>query len=257
MKRLIAIANRHARRRYRTRTDAALHLIALLRQRHVQYDVVVFIPNGGAAIGYYIAQALKIKHLAPCLVVKIASRADPRFGIGAITELGIPIINHNALHALSVSKDEQHEQTTAALRKQRYLMSCLGRHSGARDNPPRRYLIVDDGLASGYTMLAAYQSILARGARIAHCAAPVSSEYGAELLNEEGATLLTPYIETAPIFLLDAYYMCFPGMRSAESLRYLRAYKTGHRPCLEPGVGQTRRIAGVLPSGCSFIKRVP
>lgn len=160
---------------FHNRQEAGQELIPELWQFYGSQDVVMLgLPRGGVVVAYEIAQALKIS-LDIIVPRKIGSPENPEFAIGAITEDGEGIFNRDVIDLYRVPWEYiEKEVARQAKEASRRLKIYRG------DRPPlelkgKKVIIVDDGIATGSTMLAAIKSVKTRGAREIIVAVPVAS----------------------------------------------------------------------------------
>jgi predicted phosphoribosyltransferase len=166
------------RNRLQVFTDRA-YAGRLLAERLLAYrgkGVHLFaIPAGGVPVAAEIARRLDIP-LELIIVRKIQLPWTTEAGFGALNPAGEAIFNEALLERLSLSKEEitaQTEKTAASMR---------AREERLRDGKPypqlagRTVIVVDDGLASGFTMRAAVQFLQRRGAGTIIAAVPTASE---------------------------------------------------------------------------------
>lgn len=147
---------------YRNRVDAGKRLAADL-DHYRDRDVVVFaIPRGGIPVAIEVAKALEC-NLDIVVPRKIPIPYNTEGGYGAVTEDGVLVLNNDLVSRLNltIQQVEYHAEEV------RY--EILRRTSIYRANlkplpiEGKTAIIVDDGLASGYTMMAAIKSIRKKG----------------------------------------------------------------------------------------------
>jgi putative phosphoribosyl transferase len=163
------------RRPFRDRREAGRALARELSGLAAERPVVVALPRGGVPVGYEVARALGAP-LDIGLVRKLGAPMQPELGIGALGEGDRLIIDADAIHRLGISERELETVVTrerAELERRRRMYRP--------DNPPidvdgRVVLLVDDGLATGVTAVAAARVLHARGARSVILAVPVCPE---------------------------------------------------------------------------------
>ncbi|MGA2913759.1 MAG: phosphoribosyltransferase family protein [Methanoregula sp.] len=191
---------------FSNRQDAGKQLGAFIRPRLKYPDlVVVAIPAGGVPVGKEIALVLG----APfelAIVRKIQIPGNTEAGFGAITWDGQVLINERLRASLGLSQDEV-DAAVALTRKN--VHDRIAQFTGGRPFPDlagKTPILVDDGLASGYTMLAAIMSIrTSHPARII-IAVPTSSASSAELVAAEVDQLICLNIRSSQRFAVaDAY----------------------------------------------------
>jgi predicted phosphoribosyltransferase len=155
------------------RIDAAQRLARALAQYRGQSPLVLAIPRGAVPMGKIIAAALG-GELDVVLVRKLRAPFSPEFAVGAIDESGWVYV---APHARAAGADEaylarEQEEQLALLRQRR------AQYTPARapiDPAGRVAIVIDDGLATGATMIAALHSVRARQPRRLVCAVPVAA----------------------------------------------------------------------------------
>ena len=137
------------------------------------------LPRGGVPVGYEVAAALD----APfdiMLVRKIGAPAQPEYGIGAIAEEGVRFIRSREAELIGISEEEIDAivaRETAELERRARL------YRGERRPLPvegRTVILVDDGIATGGTAVAASRALRGRGAARVVLAVPVAPP-GSEL----------------------------------------------------------------------------
>lgn len=134
--------------------------------------LVLGLPRGGVIVAAEVALALSCS-LDVLVVRKLGHPARSELGLGALAETGERVVNRALLRRLGVS-DEVLDAVTIA--EQAEVRRQVARYRGGR--PPsevsgREVVVVDDGLATGYTALAAAKSVRGRGADRLVVAVPV------------------------------------------------------------------------------------
>jgi len=156
---------------FRDRIDAADQLALALQRYRDRGALVLAIPRGAVPMGRHLADRLKAD-FDVVLVRKLRAPGQPEFAVGAIDERGEAWI---APHAAQAGADaawlarEQAEQL-AVLRQRRAAL-------GARppfDARGRIAIVVDDGLATGATMIAALRVVRRQAPSWLVCAVPVA-----------------------------------------------------------------------------------
>jgi predicted phosphoribosyltransferase len=127
-------------------------------------DVVVFaIPRGGIPVAMEVASALKAL-LDIVIVRKIPIPSQTEAGFGAITEDGTMVLNEPLLKRLGLEQREIEKQAEG-VRNEIMRRSMLYRKKlSPSPVKGKTAIIIDDGLASGYTMIAAIKSLRNRKA---------------------------------------------------------------------------------------------
>ena len=137
--------------------------------------LVVGLPRGGVPVAAEVADRLGAE-LDVIVVRKLGCPWQPELGIGAIAEGGVRVLNDALVEEVGISRDQLDAETA---REGAELARRVGRYRGDRAPIPvanRVVIVVDDGLATGYTARAAIESLRRRGARRVILAVPVAPE---------------------------------------------------------------------------------
>lgn len=182
-------------RLFRDRREAGAVLGGLLGRYRKRGDVVVLaLPRGGVPVGYEVAAALEAP-LDVFLVRKLGVPGQEELAMGAIASGGTVVVNDDVIRGLGIQPEVVRR---VAEREGRELAR---REVAYREGRPpadlagRVAILVDDGLATGSTMLAAVQAVREKGpARIvvAVPAAPVSTCRGLEAVVDDVVCATTP-----------------------------------------------------------------
>lgn len=188
------------------RSDAGQQLGQFLRALPGIHDpLVLAIPAGGVPVGREVARALGAP-FAPAIVRKVRIPGTTESGFGAVTWDGQVLINEPLRHALGLS---QREADAAIAKTRENVRERLARFTGGRGIPPVRgktVILTDDGLASGFTMLAAVRGLRpGEPARIV-VAVPTASASSADLLAREADLVACLNVRSGRTFAVaDAY----------------------------------------------------
>ena len=200
--------------RFADRMEAGYALAARLTEYAGQTDVLVLgLPRGGVPVAFAVARALRAP-LDVLTVRKIGAPGQPEFALGAIATGGVLVPNDEVpaswIEAPEVAATVEAERRELARREQAYRS---GR--GALTLRGKRVLLVDDGAATGSSMLAAVNAARLLGARQITVALPVASIDAAEKLSREAdrvVCLSTP----ASFMAVGQWYEDFPQTSDAE-----------------------------------------
>jgi putative phosphoribosyl transferase len=204
---------------FQDRHDAALQLAARLSGYRGQHPLVLGIPRGGVPIAHGIAGALDAE-FDVLMARKIPHPLLPEYAIGAVNEEGWAYYSPFADTVIRDPADLDVEK----LRQLDLIRRRRARYTPARkplDIKNRLVIVVDDGLATGATMIAALQYVRARQPRKLVCAVPVAS---CEALGQiqpwvdEWVCLLTP----ARLQGISLHYRHFPPVSDDEVVDWLK-----------------------------------
>lgn len=165
---------------FEDRLDAARRLARALAAYRGRNPLVLAIPRGAVPMGRAIADALE-GELDVVLVHKLGSPFSSEFAVGAVDETGWTYV---ADHARASGANEDYialekEHQLAVLKSRRALYTP---ERAPVDPAGRVAIVVDDGLATGATMIAALHSVRARGPERLVCAVPVAAPESLELV---------------------------------------------------------------------------
>jgi predicted phosphoribosyltransferase len=191
---------------FSSRHDAGRQLGAFLKTLPAIRDpLVLAIPAGGVPVGREVARALGAP-LSLAIVRKIRIPGTTESGFGAVTWDGQVLINEDLRDALGLSETDV-ERAIAETREN--VNERLARFTGSTAIPVpagKTVILTDDGLASGFTMLAAIQSIRRKKPARILAAVPTASAASAGLVSGHVDQLVCLNIRSSRTFAVaDAY----------------------------------------------------
>lgn len=160
--------------RFSDRLDAGRRLARALAH-YRDDDVVIFaLPRGGVPVAAPIAQALHAP-LTLALVRKIGTPDQPEVAMGAIADVGAPVLvrNDDVIAAAGVSEaafERVRELETRELERRRKIYLAGRTHIAAHG---KIAIVVDDGVATGATTRAALRAVRALAPKRVVLATPV------------------------------------------------------------------------------------
>lgn len=156
---------------FRDRAEAGRKLADFLLDEGASVEVVIAVPSGGVAVGRPLAERLGVP-FDMILVRKLPLPMEPEAGFGAITLGGDMVLNDALVSVAGLSEDVIEEVVGRVLEE---LRQRRRRFTGGRrplELAGKNALLVDDGLASGFTMRAAIKEVGRKGPRNVAVAVP-------------------------------------------------------------------------------------
>jgi len=205
--------------------EAARRLATALGPHRGKSPLVLAIPRGAVPMGRVIADELG-GELDVVLVRKLRSPHSAEFAVGAIDESGWAYI---APYAQRVGATDTYlgleQRAQLEILKKRRALYTPGR--APIDPAGRIAIVVDDGLATGATMIAALHAVRARAPAKLVCAVPVASPESLELVRpyaDETICLGTP----GNFMAVGQFYGSFPQVDDEEVIALLRSSRLQH-----------------------------
>jgi len=202
------------------RVEAGRLLAAELAQHKLPTRVIVLaLPRGGVPVGREVARALHAP-LDVVVVRKLGAPWQPELAMGAIAGGSTQVLNEELVAELHVSGGE----INAAIARERAELERRERlYRGGRPAPDLRgrvVLLIDDGLATGATMLVAARYVRALKPAKVIVGAPVGSAQACALLRKEVDELVC--LATPPSFMaVGEWFRDFRQVSDAEVQRLL------------------------------------
>lgn len=208
---------------FKNRTEAGKILAAKLRQYQGRNALILALPRGGVPVAAEVASALNAE-LDVVITRKIGAPGNPELAIGSVTGDGTVLLNDSLVAALGVENGFIDGKINQAKDE---IAEYIRRYRGERPIPEttdRMVIIVDDGIATGYTVLAAARATLRKCPEelvIAVPVAPRESVY--ELEQATGCQVITV---ARPSFFVAVgqFYEDFKQVSDEEVRNILRDY---------------------------------
>jgi putative phosphoribosyl transferase len=185
--------------------------------------IVLGIPRGGVPVAYQIAKKLKAV-LDVIIPRKLPIPWSPEVGFGAVTSSGDVVLNQQIMDELDLSESEINEIV------ERVKTEIDRRMEAYRGNKPlpklknKTVIIVDDGFATGYTMIAALQSVRKQKPKKLIAAAPVSPQDSVNRIKPYADEVVTLWAKPTYNFAVAQFYEDFHDMKDAEVTELLNEF---------------------------------
>lgn len=197
------------------RKEAGEKLGLALKDRKFRNPVVFGIPRGGVIVA---AEAARMLNAPISIVVprKIGSPFNPEFGIGAVAPDGTVFIDSNAARSTGADDAYIQEQVKKELEEARRRMEAYGFQMPA-SLKGRTAIVVDDGIATGHTMVAALAFLEKLEPDLLVAAVPVAPQDAADRLSRYADEVIVLY---SPLFFgaVGEFYLDFHQVSDQEVL---------------------------------------
>jgi len=207
---------------FKDRLQAAEILAEKLR-RCIDFNVgaqLLAVPSGGVPIGYVIAKRLNVA-FDVIVVRKIQIPWNKEAGFGAVTWDGEVMLNERLVRSLGLGAETVER---SILQARDSVRERVRKFRGDEPFPELKGLIVvlvDDGLASGFTMLAAVNCVRRRSPKGILVAVPTASSTAVELLEDKVDKLVCLNVRRGPIFAVADAYLNWHDLSDEEVMAYL------------------------------------
>lgn len=211
--------------KYKNRSEAGQILSRNLEE--VQFEtrpVVLAIPNGGIPVAFEIAKSLDAE-LDAIIVRKLQVPGNTEAGFGALTSQGSLLLNERLVRSIGLNQrqiDLVVKQTQDQIDKRKADYQGL---VGIVDPTEKDVILVDDGIASGYTMMAAIESVRGFTPNSIIVASPTASAGAAHLIRDMVKTLICPRIDSGFIFAVADAYENWYDVPDTEVIKILRSHR--------------------------------
>lgn len=206
---------------FKDRTQAGKELARSLARFRGRDVVVYALPRGGVVVGAEVADYLKVP-LDVIVPRKIGHPMSPEYAIGAVTETGRPVWNESEL-GFTEPGWRLSKVSLARQEAKRRRIKYQGDRA-ASDPQGKVAIIVDDGIATGLTMLAAVKDVLNLRPKAVVVAVPVAPESASDMLDSYVDELLVLHIPSGYFGSVGEYYKDFPQIDDEEVRACIGAY---------------------------------
>lgn len=207
---------------FENRTDAAIQLAEKLDSYKDKHPLILAIPRGGVPMGSILAEKLQ-GDLDVVLVHKLGAPDQPELAIGAVDEAGEIYLHPYAkrLHVPQFYLEEEKLEQLHILKQRRRLFTPHRQPL----NPRGRYvIIIDDGIATGSTMVAAIQCIRNKDPKEIVVAAPVASVEAFNTIQKTADRVVC--LDTPePFYAVGQFYEDFSQVSDEEVIDLLKPGK--------------------------------
>ena len=207
---------------FQNRTDAGRTLAKKLSHYADRKDIVVLgMPRGGVPVAFEVAQSLRVP-LDVFIVRKLGVPGQEELAMGAIASGGIRILNDVVIRSKRISEtviDAVTERERIELDRRELA------YRGHRTAPivrEKTVILVDDGIATGSTMLAAVAALKQQQPRRIVVAAPAAPVESCDELQQAVDELIV-IVRPDPFYSVGQSYEIFGQISDEEVQKLLRS----------------------------------
>jgi predicted phosphoribosyltransferase len=182
--------------------------------------IILAVPAGGVPVAYAVAKKLTAP-MDVLVVRKIQIPWNTEAGFGALTSDGKIVLNEDLVKQLELTEDELN---TSILKTKENLQARLQKFRGDKPMPDladKVVILIDDGLASGFTMLAAVRSVREKNPKKIIVAIPTASLGAIELLMPEIDVIVCLNIRSESSFAVANAYENWYDITDDEVIKIL------------------------------------
>lgn len=214
---------------FKDRSSAGRDLALSLERYQGPATLVLGLPRGGVVVAAEVARVLGAQ-LDVIVTRKVGAPGNPEYAIGAVAEGGVVVLNEVEIAEYQIPAAYVQKQVEI---QEQEITRRVELYRGGAPLPAmkeRPVLVVDDGVATGYTMLAALRAVKKQGARPVVMATPVIPVGTLERLEvecDDAVTLATP----EPFYAVGLFYQDFEQVSDQDVIRLLTAAKQSRAAC--------------------------
>ncbi|MFO7761773.1 MAG: phosphoribosyltransferase family protein [Desulfobia sp.] len=218
----VRLRNRHSI--FRDRFEAGRSLGEFMASEYEGLDssVVLAIPAGGVPVGIEVSRRLKLPF--DCLIVrKIQIPGNTEAGFGAVASGGETMLNRDLVHRLGLRQEEIDAQIDKVQRELEVRERLFRNNRPLPDFSGQTVILTDDGLASGFTMLAAMETVRNRGGRKVVVAVPTAPLSSVRRVEHAADAVISLHIQEAGPFAVANAYQHWHDLTREDVARLLQS----------------------------------
>jgi predicted phosphoribosyltransferase len=212
---------------FRDRAHAGQVLADMLKLHCDQKTIIMAIPAGGVPVAYEVTKSLKLE-LDVAVVSKMTLPWNTEAGYGAIAFDGTVRLNQALLQRLGLAKEEIQKGIKETAAKVKNRVSRLRGSKPFQNLEGRKVILIDDGLASGFTMIVAIEALRKSGAENVTVAVPTAHLESARKIIKIADGMFCPNLRSGLQFAVASAYEKWSDVTEEEVISILKSSTTCH-----------------------------
>ncbi|MEX2539919.1 MAG: phosphoribosyltransferase family protein [Actinomycetota bacterium] len=204
---------------YNDRFEAGRDLAEALRPLGLERPVVLGVPRGGVLVALPVAQELD-GDLDVIVVRKVGAPRNPELGLGAVGAWGEPALDDRLVRTLEVSPEFLEREIEAQRAEARRRLSAYRADAPPPEVVGRDVVVIDDGIATGGTVIAAANLLRGRGPRRLVLGVPVAPAEGLARVAAAYDQVVCPHTPE-PYYAVGQWYRDFHQVTDDEVRKLL------------------------------------
>lgn len=187
-------------------------------------SIVLAIPAGGVPVGIELSKRLRLPF--DCLIVrKIQIPGNTEAGFGALASGGQVFLNRELINSLGLSQEQIDTQTRKVEQELSVRENLFRKNKPQLDLSGLRVLVTDDGLASGFTMLAAIDAARRKGAQEVIVAVPTAPLRSIREVEQKADVVFSLHVQQRGSFAVANAYQHWHDLSRDEVVQLLNEYQ--------------------------------
>lgn len=208
---------------FQNRTDAGIHLAEKIRQMTFHDAYILAIPRGGIIVAAPVSQALRTG-IRTLVVRKIGLPQNPELAIGSVMPDSSAIFDQQACVRFGITAQQLHtiiRQEYAELKRR---LTMYPGFVDSKEIPGKTAILIDDGVATGYTVKAAVQWLRTLAPAKTIIAVPVAPPEAVKELRQIADEVIC-LLQPEPFWAVGQAYEDFSQVRDDEVIEVLLRHK--------------------------------
>jgi putative phosphoribosyl transferase len=212
---------------FRDREHAGMILADMMSDYKDENALILGIPAGGIPVAAVLSRELSLE-LDVAVVSKVTLPWNTEAGYGAVSWEGTVRLNQEIISSIGLSKDEIHKGIGKTREKVERRVKLFRGDKNWPNLGEKTVILVDDGIASGFTILVAVMALKNIDVGELVVAVPTASPDSLNRLSAEVEAIYCPNIRSGWIFAVADAYQEWWDVDEGEVLRIMEDYFNLH-----------------------------